>query len=907
MANLMWRLLLTIALVARLIVAVNDENELYKKSNDMSKYAICTTEENQEIYLPTSNASAYINCQTNSKWQRLNVTVTSQTASKLSIKFNSLLDFASNDTFVVWAQVQNVFKKVHAENIMSRRIDTWMPIGTSSLRIEISNSKRGDVYLEVKQACGNNEILKPGLSSPLVLPSSGELGSLLPVPCIFKVSDPAVYEFRNLTLAQKSSVTFIEAEPKGPFRTKPDHVIIGSTNTIVKFELDVTDPNQDIDLFIILLAGTVCGPKNAITVGNSSVDFPTLLDAKAGPGLGMCVWLLCATGDKKIELSLNKFQREYPTDTLSVLDSGNLAGKLLLQVTTTTAVPSVVVSSGSYLMVILTSMNFQQNSNGVSISASLISSGGHLSGEGNLTFGSKSDYFLSSLSNQSIAVSLAPVQNLSDEKTIEIYTDFTSTTPLVKFDKDHPPFDISSPGSELHVKGTGFTTPERVTFKTIARDSGCVRTSIAAQQANMHLNGDCTATGIWIIRPDVPDSKNTALFVKIWPNNVQFANITHLTDTGGQVSVSQSSDPFMFAYNVLHGAKLIFQANSNFKMSYITANSKAPIEVVASQGSNFTLMSPFFPDVYPMGAMFTYDVRLGDNPADQYLVSFEAMDLSEGDTLVFGSSKDKVQYSGRKLPADQLLSKEKFTNILFESAGTNQRFNPKGSYGFRVNIAPTAPDSQTITDVTAAGKFYTLDKCKDQRCIYIISLPLDNSATKGIAINLTVTVPTQKKLIAGELLVWDGESTLRSPLIAPVANLSQGGYFLSSHRQVIIKYQGSELLNISFTKISCEFETPVDGSNDNGTYTMCKTERNCMLPGWRCNGKADCSDGSDEFYCKGPQPIPHQIGSNGWKAAFGAGLPLAVLFTVLLTKGVPVVLQRFRDRRYQQFHDLGDH
>lgn len=63
MANLMWRLLLTIALVARLIVAVNDENELYKKSNDMSKYAICTTEENQEIYLPTSNASAYINCQ----------------------------------------------------------------------------------------------------------------------------------------------------------------------------------------------------------------------------------------------------------------------------------------------------------------------------------------------------------------------------------------------------------------------------------------------------------------------------------------------------------------------------------------------------------------------------------------------------------------------------------------------------------------------------------------------------------------------------------------------------------------------------------------------------------------------------------------------------------------------------
>lgn len=50
-------------------------------------------------------------------------------------------------------------------------------------------------------------------------------------------------------------MTFIQAEPKGPFRTKPDHVIIGSTNTIVKFELDVTDPNQDIDLFIILLAG----------------------------------------------------------------------------------------------------------------------------------------------------------------------------------------------------------------------------------------------------------------------------------------------------------------------------------------------------------------------------------------------------------------------------------------------------------------------------------------------------------------------------------------------------------------------------------------------------------------------------------------------------------------------------
>lgn len=47
------------------------------------------------------------------------MTVTSQTASKLSIKFNSLLDFASNDTFVVWAQVQNVFKVSHLPNFLS--------------------------------------------------------------------------------------------------------------------------------------------------------------------------------------------------------------------------------------------------------------------------------------------------------------------------------------------------------------------------------------------------------------------------------------------------------------------------------------------------------------------------------------------------------------------------------------------------------------------------------------------------------------------------------------------------------------------------------------------------------------------------------------------------------------------
>lgn len=63
MANLMWRLLLTIALVARLIVAVNDENDLYKKSNDMSTHANCTTEENQEINLLDSSTFAVINCQ----------------------------------------------------------------------------------------------------------------------------------------------------------------------------------------------------------------------------------------------------------------------------------------------------------------------------------------------------------------------------------------------------------------------------------------------------------------------------------------------------------------------------------------------------------------------------------------------------------------------------------------------------------------------------------------------------------------------------------------------------------------------------------------------------------------------------------------------------------------------------
>lgn len=94
---------------------------------------------------------------------------------------------------------------------MSRRIDTWMPIGTSSLRIEISNSKRGDVYLEVKQACGNNEILKPGLSSPLVLPSS--VSTILPreaATCCWHEWPSRVYPFMNFLFVTRQAFVIHE-------------------------------------------------------------------------------------------------------------------------------------------------------------------------------------------------------------------------------------------------------------------------------------------------------------------------------------------------------------------------------------------------------------------------------------------------------------------------------------------------------------------------------------------------------------------------------------------------------------------------------------------------------------------------------------------------------------------------
>ncbi|XP_003741909.1 uncharacterized protein LOC100905620 [Galendromus occidentalis] len=861
-----------------------------KKSHPFT--ANCTVPE--ESFKIGLDQQVYINCQPG--WQKGNILIDGNgtTQGGLSLDISAVTNLKSLQAIQIYAVADNVTDQLIYEGIPEAK--RWLVTGHEKIRIRLASDGKSAVSLTVYPKCGGTFSV-PSFVSPQ-LPNK-KLAAPVNVTCTFDFTEAASIEFTKFQLAKTSEARFVlhrdDKKFEGPFVDKaPDHMVIVQKSASFSLRLDLNDSNQEVAFTRQSLSDKGrCGGSDMIAT--DKVDFTVTVKGADAAGQLSCLWLIMAPENQKLSLKVSNIALEHVDDLLSVVDAGDLAGKPLLQITALNQKSAPVISSGKYLMVSLNSNNFD-GKEGFNFSATPISSGGHIEKSGTMTLRETSKFVLTTDVTENLLVSFSSLTKLSGAQKIAVSAD---SMELVTFDANRQPFDLSSPDSELLVEATGFpTTDVNVTVTSKPAGSGCSRTFTAAQKSNARLIGSCMGMCTWIIKPNVA-ADLAELFLKVLPNNVPSATIHHFRNMDAKVSIANSADPFHISYQVRDGAWIEFDCSNvkDFEVSYIAKAMNRDLAVTAAAGKNFTLTSPFYPGIYPQGGLFKYNVSVPDAETS-YLATFRIMDLLPKHVLAIGSKGTVMNFTGTDIPGDILIPASSLKTTTFDSNFVADS-DPKGGYGFHIDLSPTS-SSQTLTENSKS--FKTGEKCKTLRCVYIINPPRPSNLNESVSVNLTVTLPANVSLNHSDLLVWDGDSVLRNQLVAPIENLTAGGLFASMSNKLIVVYQGNLDLNLSYVVSPCSF----------GENSMCRRDRLCMPSSWRCDGVIRCSDGSDEYLCNDgkpptPTPNPAPATSSGWKIAFWIFAPIFILLGVALNRGVPLLIQRLRDSRYQQFHDLGEH
>jgi len=606
--------------------------------------------------------------------------------------------------------------------------------------------------------------------------------------------------------------------------------------------------------------------------------------------------LLSAPAGQNLSLAVDNSTLQHAQDLISVLDGGVSSAGPILQLTKLSAKPTRVMSSGQYLMVQLSSSDL--TSDVLQFTATPLVSGGHLSGSGVMVFKNNSEFQLTADEGKLVNLGLGSMSKLEGDAKITIYSD-SNATELITFNATRTPFDITSPTRDLLVVAAGFTKDAQVKFFSQAANETCARSFIGTAEQEIQVPKGCESTATWIIRPQVPS--RTAIYVKVVPNGATDATITKLNgDQGKVVQLNGTSEPLMFTLQAWFGAK-VTASDKNLRISYTTSISQS-FNVTHSGKANITVTSPFFPDLYPQNAKFDYVVAADSKIT--YYASFPVVDLLPGYNLAFKGETHQI--TGSKPIPDMLLSGGDLQEITLTPAEGPPIV--KSAHGFHAEFETTFESFHKIlADKDAKeDKFNMSAKCANSLCVYIIEKARPANVNQSVSFNITLTVPKNSTLKEYDLRIFDGDSILRSPETVSSAVLIKGGTFSFQSNRITIRYKGNMNLTVNYTTTDCSYE------KNNLCMAHDDQPQLCMPTTWRCNLILECKDGSDELYCPdakppGPTPDPTPAPSSGYKTAFWLCMPIFILLGVVIHKFTPVVMQRLRDSRYQQFHDLGGH
>ncbi|KAH9508849.1 hypothetical protein Btru_050232 [Bulinus truncatus] len=763
------------------------------------------------------------------------------------------------------------------------------------LKFYLENASQSDGVVYYKDQCVvniNNPVTV--VNSPKYINTNNmefncsyKLTSYLPSTSIAAVG------VQNFVADGKSNVTLTNGKGESITYTNPSQT--------PDFFGDAANPDIKIDLYVSAAAKLefvlaidsvldVCSGK--IPANKNESVFPNLPSSNSPY---KCRKLI--TADSDITISVDKLEIASGFDALNIIDGNTSAGVVGHYFYSATEQQILYISSEKYLIVTLDVRKpFEQKN--ISIFATTdLASQAHKSGT--LTFpktATKKYWQLIADENKLVKVNFT---SLVGNVTVTIYNGpQSSDIVLAVLTPSNSKINPVIGGPEMLVKIEAFNLTVDLTAEFTSVDKGCD-----------HVSTD--SSGQWSIAKQDPGTCSCSIFPNVnIPVNVivlyldslklgEKDNVTIVSGVNSSKVLAQFStsvSQYQVIGSIQEGLRVIFtkgesgQDISQGSFRYETVQSVCGGNL-SVDGKPYTVSTPNFPNQYPLNAQCTWAVGSQSAKTGQVLLfNVEALNLAPGHSLsVKNGTTDLAKFEGTKVPEANLLVPANETKVEFQSLGPASPVASGAKFTYQSYDCGYSAQENT-------GKI-PLPTAQATNCIWIIEVK--NTTAKQVIVNITVSAP-EKSQIKSSLLIHDG-SSLQKELL----NYTVNQPVLTRYNTVVVeltKSDDTKDVTLSFQTYECQ--------------NLCSNGI-CLHDDWKCNGRNDCGDNSDEIDC-GNSTVPTTPGptttakpavadysgyvKSGWVPAC---LAIGIILGLVLYFAVPRIVNKIRGRG-SNYSRMGD-